>query len=152
METAFKDLKTFRTLLEYCLSGISQPSQLNGLPFRLSNDGMLSEFTISDGLYVTSHCNVLPSLQERFLYLDLLEPFTKWFEKNESTATENESREEAFTSGLFKRFNISEFSQHLGQLLPKDWKGCDKHLEWTPDENGHPSKLWLSGHVDLRLQ
>ena len=76
-ETAFKCMNTFQTVFKYCLDGITRPLELNGLPFRLTNDGILSQFTTNVGLYVTSHWNVLPCLQEMFLQTDLVKCCTK---------------------------------------------------------------------------
>ena len=135
-DTAFKDLNTFCTLFNYCLDGITQPIEFSGLPFRLTNDSMLNEFTTVDGLYVTTHWRVLPDLKEMFLHEKLVRSCISWFKKHNTS-------EEAYISGVFKKFTIYELALHLGKHLPEDWQECDHHVDWTPNKNGHPSESWL---------
>ncbi|XP_071785309.1 sacsin-like [Asterias amurensis] len=135
-ETVFQDMDTFSTIFKYCLEGITQPVEFNGLPLRLTNDNKVGVFTTLDGLYVSSHCNVLPTLKQLFLHKNLVRLCINWLYKNKSDG-------EAYTSGIFKKFTISELAVHLRSYLPEDWQGCTHHVEWTPSENGHPPASWI---------
>ena len=97
---------------------------------------MLSEFTTVDGLYVTTHWRVLPDLKEVFLHQNLVCSCFSWF-------TRNNTSEQAYISGVFKKFTIYELALHLGKHLPEDWQECDRHVDWTPNKNRHPSESWL---------
>ncbi|XP_038054984.1 sacsin-like [Patiria miniata] len=138
-KTKFKNIRTVRTVFDYCLEGIENPAELNGLPIRLTNDGMLREFSTSDGSYVTDHSRVLPCLESIFLHSGLVSSCIAWFKKKKNSET-------AYGSGMFKQFTITELAQHLWKHLPESWHGCNQHVDWTPDINGHPSELWL-GHL-----
>ncbi|XP_033645532.1 LOW QUALITY PROTEIN: sacsin-like [Asterias rubens] len=135
-ETAFQDSRTFSTMFKYCLEGITHSIDLNGLPLRLTNDNKVGVFTTLDGLYVSSHCNVLPNLKQLFLHKELVHLCLNWL-------YQNKSEDEAYTSGIFKKFTISELAVHLRSYLPEDWQGCTHHVEWAPIENGHPPASWI---------
>ncbi|XP_038057003.1 sacsin-like [Patiria miniata] len=135
-KTAFKDLKTFKAVFEYCLDGLTKPTDLHGLPLKLANDETLGQFTEEDGLYMTLHWRVLPSLGDLFLHKDLVKLCTAWFDDNELS-------EDAFTSSVFKKFTIAELGRYLGEQLPEDWRGCDQHVEWQPKKEGQPLESWL---------
>ncbi|XP_038060324.1 sacsin-like [Patiria miniata] len=137
--TDFKNIKTLHTVFEYCLEGVENPAELNGLPIRLTNDCILREFSTSDGSYVTDHTMVLPFLKDIFLHSRLVSSCIAWFKRKENS-------EAAYSSGVLKQFTITELAQHLGKHLPESWQGCNQHVEWTPDTEGHPSESWL-GHL-----
>ncbi|XP_038062187.1 sacsin-like [Patiria miniata] len=137
--TEFKNIKTLRTVFEYCLEGIRNPAELNGLPIRLTSDGMLREFSTCDGSYVTDHSRLLPCLKDIFLHSGLVSSCIAWFERKGNSMA-------AYSSGVFKQFTITELAKYLGKYLPEKWQGCTQHVEWTPDRKGHPSKTWL-GHL-----
>ncbi|XP_038061695.1 sacsin-like [Patiria miniata] len=137
--TEFKNIKTLRTVFEYCLEGIRNPAELNGLPIRLTSDGMLREFSTCDGSYVTDHSRLLPCLKDIFLHSGLVSSCIAWFERKGNSMA-------AYSSGVFKQFTITELAKYLGKYLPERWQGCTQHVEWTPDRKGHPSKTWL-GHL-----
>ncbi|XP_022079700.1 sacsin-like [Acanthaster planci] len=138
-KTKFQNIKTLQTLFDYCLAGIKEPAELNGLPLLLTNDDTLREFSTRDGYYVTIHARVLPNLKDKFLHNQLVSSCIAWFKKNENT-------EKAFNSGIFKQFTVPELAKNLRKHLPEYWEGCGRHVEWAPDKNGHPSKSWL-GHL-----
>ncbi|XP_022089606.1 sacsin-like [Acanthaster planci] len=135
-KTAYKNFKTLSAVLEYCLGGVTKPLELRSLPLQLANDDTLSQFTAEDGLYLTRHWKVLPTLGGMFLHKDLVTLCTGWFEKNGIS-------NEAFTSGLFKRFTIVELGRYLEEQLPQEWRWCNLHVEWKPKKKGHPSETWL---------
>ncbi|XP_071785165.1 sacsin-like [Asterias amurensis] len=135
--TAFQDMDTFSAMFKYCLEGITQPIDLNGLPLRLTNDNKVGVFTTLDGLYVSSHCYVLPNLKQLFLHKKIVHLCSTWLRQNKS-------EDEAYTSGIFKKFTVSELAVHMGSYLPQDWRGCTHHMKWTPERNGHPPAKWLS--------
>ncbi|XP_038066420.1 sacsin-like [Patiria miniata] len=137
-KTKFKNIQTLLTVFKYCLEGIENPAELNGLPMRVTNDGILREFSTCDGSYVTEHSRVLPCLQNIFLHSKLVSSCIDWFEK-----LKKKNSEAAYSSGVFKQFTIMDLAQHLGKHLPESWQGCNQHVEWTPDKDGHPSESWL---------
>ncbi|XP_033639007.1 sacsin-like [Asterias rubens] len=136
-ETAFEGLVTFKVVFKYCLDGITHPTQLEGLPFRLANDCSLDVVKQDNGLYVSSHWRVLPSLKNLFVHDQLVEMCTEWFRKNRSTSPT------PYSTGVFKKFTIFELSRHLGRHLPGEWHECNHHVDWTPNINGHPTEEWL---------
>ncbi|XP_033639906.1 sacsin-like [Asterias rubens] len=144
-DTTFSDYETFLVVLKYCLKGISDPHELDGLPFCLSNAGTLRSLSNEDSIYLTEYSKVLPSLQDKFLKDELVDLFNKWFEDKAAGTDQPEAKTEnqAFSCGVFKKFNITQLAHHLGDVLPADWKGCNKYVDWTPEQNGHPSETWL---------
>ncbi|XP_038058754.1 sacsin-like [Patiria miniata] len=138
-KTKFKNIQTLRTVFEYCLEGIKNPAELNGLPMRVTNDGMLRKFSTCDASYVTSHSRVLPCLKGIFLHNQLVPSCIAWFKKEKNS-------EAAYRSGVFKQFTMVDLAQHIWKHLPESWQGCNQHVKWTPDRNGHPSESWL-GHL-----
>ncbi|XP_072039950.1 sacsin-like [Amphiura filiformis] len=143
-DSQFKNSKTLCTVLEYCLHGAKTPTDLNGLPLCLTSDGVLNAFSFTNGVYVTPYLGVLLHLPQLFIHPDLVDSMQLWL-------CSGDRSQQCFSSGMFKDFTLHELAQHLHTQLPDEWRGCTRHVTWTPEMNGHPSNLWMKHVWELIL-
>jgi len=70
-DTPFKDVKTMRTLLEYCTQAPEYKQLLNGSPLLVTSDGFLREFDDSSVKYEPRFADILPHIPDHFLHKEV---------------------------------------------------------------------------------
>ena len=118
--TPFKDERTLRTVLEYCLQDDDIFfSNIDGLPLLLCEDGQLRVFSVEDPIYLTKHHDLLPECSQVFLHHSLVR-----------SVFENVDPDEC---PVIIRFDVHAFASMLVNTLPQEFRGTDQHIKWKSD-------------------
>ena len=128
-ETCFQDLKSVRTIADYCLqkTGKDDAECLDGIPLLITNDGYLRQLTVSQAVFSTPYCDLLPSLGKLFVNKSLLSTFSSFL----------------FKKGLCKDFSVKDFLNLFSQSVEQNMFETDCIAKWNPDGEHIPNKMWI---------
>ncbi|XP_023930637.1 sacsin-like [Lingula anatina] len=101
-KTIFKDTRQLLTFLKYLYQYDQFPQNLNGLPFLVTKDSILRQFTTESKCFYTKHDHLLPELKFSFIHEDL----RNFFE---------EKKLEVKHCNQLQYFTVSDFAELLAQ-------------------------------------
>ena len=128
-ETCFQDMQSVCTIAEFCLQkeGKDEEESFDGIPLLVTNDGLLRQLTVSQAVFLTPYCNLLPSLGKCFVSTRLISTFPSDLSKQ----------------GLCKEFFLEDFLELFSQSVEQTMLGTNSIMKWNPESKHIPNKLWI---------
>ncbi|CAG2253121.1 unnamed protein product [Mytilus edulis] len=125
-ETTFKTCSNLQLCISYCQQSKLFGQQLHGLPFCLTEDGILRTFKRDNPVFCTKSSTILTKSACLFLHHDLIDRFTITFD------------------GL-KQFDINAFAEFLPTTLSSEvFRTHNKPVARTIQLDSVPNMTWLS--------
>ena len=128
-ETCFQDMKSVCTLADYCLqiTGKDDEESFDEIPLLVTNDGLLRQLTVSQAVFLTPYCNLLPSLGKLFVSNCLVSTFPS----------------DLLKQGLCKEFLVEDFLELYPHSVEQNMLGTNIIIEWNSESKHIPNDLWI---------
>ncbi|CAG2253124.1 unnamed protein product [Mytilus edulis] len=125
-ETKFKKISHLFLCISYCKKSDLFSKQLHGLPFCLTEDGIIRTFKRESPVFCTNYSTLLKESASLFLHHDLIDLFT-------------------ITHDGLKEFDLNAFTEYLPATLASDvYRTHNRPVVWSTHLDSVVNMTWLS--------